>query len=65
MAPRTSSNDVIVQQARAKNREQMEANAKRAVIEIAKVLPASARKTLIKYGKEAEAAIIKEFSEAS
>ena len=46
-----SSNDFIVQQARARTHEQVEANARRAVIEIAKVLPSSARKTLMKYGK--------------
>jgi hypothetical protein len=62
---KTTSNDLIVQQARAKTHERVEANAKRAVIEIAKVLPVSARKTLMKYGKEVEAAIVKEFSEAS
>jgi len=56
---------IVVQQARAKTHEQVEANAKRAVTEIAKVLPPSARKTLLKYGKEVEAAIVKEFSEAS
>jgi len=62
---KVTSNDLIVQQARAKTHEQVEANAKRAVIEIAKVLPESARKTLLKYGKEVEAAIVKQFSQAS
>ena len=62
---KATSNDLVVQQARAKTHEQVEANAKRAVTEIAKVLPPSARKTLLKYGKEVEAAIVKEFSEAS
>jgi hypothetical protein len=65
MAPRTSSNDLIVQQARARAREQVELNAKRAVTEIVRVLPVSGRKTLLKYGREVEAAIVKEFSEAS
>ena len=60
-----SSNDFIVQQARARTHEQVEANARRAVTEIAKVLPSSARKILMKYGQEVEAAIVKQFSDAS
>jgi hypothetical protein len=60
-----TSNDLVVRVARAKTFEQVEANAKRAVVEIAKVLPGPARKTLLKYGKEVEAAIVKGFSEAS
>jgi len=43
---RPASNDLEVRVARAKTYEQVEANAKRAVVEIAKVLPGPARKAL-------------------